>query len=63
MGAVEALREADGAPSGTSSIETISWHYGAQAVVVSIDPRRVYVADPAACRHPCTRTASPGGRP
>lgn len=30
--------------SGTSSIEQISKHYGAQAVVVSIDPKRVYVS-------------------
>ena len=30
--------------SGASSIEQISKHYGAQAVVVSIDPKRVYVA-------------------
>lgn len=29
--------------SGLSSIELISKHYGAQAVVVSIDPKRVYV--------------------
>ena len=32
--------------SGKSSIEQISNHYGAQAVVVSIDPKRVYVNDP-----------------
>ncbi|KAL0071912.1 Histidine biosynthesis bifunctional protein hisB [Marasmius tenuissimus] len=31
---------------GTSAIETIAHAYGRQAVVVSIDPRRVYVNDP-----------------
>lgn len=35
-----------GKKSGTSSIETISEVYGAQAVVISIDPRRVYVRSP-----------------
>ncbi|KAF8680152.1 phosphate synthase [Rhizoctonia solani] len=32
---------------GTSPMETISHVYGRQAVVVSIDPRKVYVTDPA----------------
>ena len=38
-------REATGEPalSGTTAIETISEGYGSQAVVVSIDPKRVYV--------------------
>lgn len=39
---VEALLK-DGKPTGKSGIETISQAYGSQAVVVSIDPRRVYV--------------------
>ena len=43
--AAEALVR-DGAPTGTSAIEQISQVYGRQAVVVSIDPRRVYVSDP-----------------
>ena len=34
--------------------------YGAQAVVVSIDPRRVYVADPADTERPTAKTAYPG---
>ncbi|KAK9790518.1 hypothetical protein WJX73_005965 [Symbiochloris irregularis] len=46
--------------SGNTSIEQISWAYGAQAVVVSIDPRRVYVADPSATERPCVRTKLPG---
>jgi len=33
----------EGKPSGDSSIEQISKVYGAQAVVVSIDPKRVYI--------------------
>ncbi|KAH7913015.1 hypothetical protein BJ138DRAFT_1134382 [Hygrophoropsis aurantiaca] len=44
--AVEKLRAAGGKEDGTSAIEAISKAYGIQAVVVSIDPRRVYV-DPA----------------
>ena len=35
-----------GKKDGTTSIEQISAVYGKQAVVVSIDPRRVYVTDP-----------------
>mmetsp|Transcript_132937 Transcript_132937/g.315044 ORF Transcript_132937/g.315044 Transcript_132937/m.315044 type:complete len:534 (-) Transcript_132937:100-1701(-) len=38
---------------GGSSIELISTKYGRQAVVVSVDPRRVYVADPKSCAHNC----------
>lgn len=34
--------------SGTTAIEQISSAYGNQAVVVSVDPKRVYVASPAA---------------
>lgn len=48
--AVEKLYASGTGPSwkgdGTSAIETIAHGYGSQAVVVSIDPRRVYV-DPA----------------
>lgn len=40
--AVEQLR-ANGKPFGTSAIEMIAHVYGRQAVVVSVDPRRVYV--------------------
>ena len=41
--AVEKLRANGNRPDGTSAIETISFVYGKQAVVVSVDPRRVYV--------------------
>ena len=40
--AVEELLKNGGAKSGKTGIETISYAYGAQAVVVSLDPRRVY---------------------
>lgn len=36
---------------GTSSIERISHVYGAQAVVVSVDPRRVYIDDEEKCSY------------
>ena len=45
---------------GSSSIEQISRVYGVQAVVVSIDPRRVYVPSPAATHHACISTSRPG---
>ncbi len=49
-----------GKPTGKSSIETISRVYGAQAVVISIDPRRVYVDSPAKVKHPVIETEIPG---
>lgn len=45
-----------GQKSGKSSIEQISYVYGAQAVVISVDPRRVYVKDNAATDHQCIKT-------
>ena len=42
--AVEKLRAANNVGDGASAIETISKVYGSQAVVVSIDPKRVYVS-------------------
>lgn len=47
VAAAEDLRAKGGSPSGETSIEQISRVYGAQAVVVSIDPRRVWLASPA----------------
>merc|ERR1711972_966459 len=44
--------------TGQSSIETISTKYGSQAVVVSVDPVRVYVASPGDTTH---ATAMVGG--
>jgi len=47
---------------GDTSIEQISDRYGKQAVVISIDPRRVYVADPSEAPDLCktVRTSIPG---
>jgi glutamine amidotransferase/cyclase len=47
---------------GDSAIEEISRVYGNQAVVISIDPRRVYVHSPEAATHPVIETAIPGPR-
>ncbi len=60
--AVETVLEvlARGGKDGTSSIEQIARVYGNQAVVISIDPRRVYVDSPAATRHFTVETATPG---
>jgi len=51
---------ARGGKDGSSSIEQIAQVYGNQAVVISIDPRRVYVDSPDATRHPTMETAVPG---
>ena len=49
--------------SGKTSIETISAAYGNQAVVVSVDPKRVYVRSPDQTPHHTipTKTAGPAG--
>merc|ERR1712194_235876 len=39
--------------TGTSSVEQISTKYGSQAVVISVDPRRKYVADLSGTTHAC----------
>lgn len=46
--------------TGKTAIETISEAYGAQAVVVSVDPKRVYVASPEATSHATIKTSIPG---
>jgi glutamine amidotransferase/cyclase len=51
-----------GRATGRSSIEQISEVYGNQAVVISIDPRRVYVASPDEVPHHVVATAFPGPR-
>ncbi|KAJ1727120.1 Histidine biosynthesis bifunctional protein hisB, partial [Coemansia biformis] len=46
---------------GTTAIEQIAARYGRQAVVISVDPRRVYVRSPAdAAGHHVIRTEFPG---
>ena len=49
-----------GKKGGKSAIEQISWVYGSQAVVISIDPRRVYVKSPDETAHPVIETSQPG---
>lgn len=45
---------------GNTAIEQISKAYGNQAVVVSVDPKRVYVPKPDATRHATVKTSYPG---
>ncbi|MGL1932476.1 MAG: imidazole glycerol phosphate synthase subunit HisF [Desulfotalea sp.] len=45
-----------GKKTGQSSIESISNVYGAQAVVISVDPRRIYVKSPQDTSHNCLKT-------
>ncbi len=49
-----------GVKTGVSSIEQISNVYGAQAVVISVDPRRVYVQSPDETDHVTIKTTTPG---
>ncbi len=49
-----------GIQTGKSSIEQISVVYGAQAVVISVDPRRVYVQNPEETEHTTIKTTVPG---
>lgn len=46
--------------SGKTAIETISEAYGAQAVVVSVDPKRVYVKSPEDTMHNTIQTSTRG---
>lgn len=49
-----------GIASGKTAIEEISRVYGSQAVVISIDPRRVYVASPQTVNRQVIPTNTPG---
>ncbi|UCD32948.1 MAG: imidazole glycerol phosphate synthase subunit HisF [Desulfobacterales bacterium] len=49
-----------GKKTGRSSIEQISRVYGDQAVVVSIDPRRIYIASPNQVKHQVIETVIKG---
>jgi glutamine amidotransferase/cyclase len=49
-----------GRRTGRSSIEEISRVYGNQAVVISIDPRRVYISSPEGVKHHVIETGFPG---
>lgn len=48
--------------TGKTSIESISKAYGNQAVVISVDPRRVYVSNPNDTGHHTLKTTVPGPR-
>lgn len=56
----EAFYAAGGKAQGHSSIEQISIVYGNQAVVISVDPRRVYVSNPDETSHNTIKTEFPG---
>jgi imidazole glycerol-phosphate synthase len=56
---VEQVR-ARGGGDGTSAIEQIAQLYGNQAVVISVDPRRVYVSSPDDTDRHVIETAIPG---
>ncbi|KAF2794063.1 imidazole glycerol phosphate synthase HisHF [Melanomma pulvis-pyrius CBS 109.77] len=46
--------------SGSTAIESISSAYGNQAVVISVDPRRVYISSPGSTPHHTIKTKTPG---
>lgn len=46
--------------TGETSIETIAAAYGNQAVVVSVDPKRVYVKSPSDTKHHAVKVSRPG---
>lgn len=62
VAAVEEVIALGGTPTGKSAIEQIARVYGNQAVVVSIDPRRVYVESPDDVPHTVIETAFVGPR-
>jgi imidazole glycerol-phosphate synthase len=45
---------------GNTAIEQISSAYGNQAVVVSVDPKRVYISEPTETKHNTIQTKYPG---
>ncbi|CCD25532.1 imidazoleglycerol-phosphate synthase NDAI_0F02140 [Naumovozyma dairenensis CBS 421] len=57
--AAEKFYELGGRGDGTSPIETISKAYGAQAVVISVDPKRVYVDSPNDTKNKTFKTELP----
>lgn len=60
--AAEKFYELDGHGDGTSPIETISKAYGAQAVVISVDPKRVYVDGPESTKHKTFQSKHPNAK-
>ncbi|KAI9683653.1 MAG: Histidine biosynthesis bifunctional protein hisB [Trizodia sp. TS-e1964] len=58
--AVEEYYKSGKVPSGKTAIETIAAAYGRQAVVISVDPKRVYVSSPKDSKFHTIKTAYPG---
>lgn len=58
--AAEEYMQNKNSSNGSSCIEQISKVYGAQAVVISIDPKRVYVQSPNDTHHHTVKTAKKG---
>lgn len=58
--AAEKYYESGQKKDGTTAIETIAKAYGAQAVVISVDPRRVYVASPSDTKHHTVKVSQTG---
>lgn len=56
----EAYYQNDGKASGESAIEKISAAYGNQAVVISVDPRRIHVKSPKETTHHTLKTRHAG---
>ena len=56
VAAAEEYLESGKRLSGTTAIETISAAYGNQAVVVSVDPKRVYIKSPNETNHHAIQT-------
>ncbi len=55
-----AYYKSGGKKTGSSCVEQISRVYGNQAVVISVDPHRVYVDTPDGTKHHTFKTAHPG---
>lgn len=60
--AAEKFYALGGHGDGTSPIETISKAYGAQAVVISVDPKRVYVDSPSDTKNKTFKTKFPDSK-
>ncbi|KAI9350364.1 hypothetical protein BD770DRAFT_326662 [Pilaira anomala] len=56
----ENFYKSGGKLTGTTAIETIAEAYGSQAVVISVDPRRVYVKDPSETTHHTVKNSKLG---
>jgi len=58
--AAEDYISSGGVLTGKTAIETIAAAYGQQAVVISVDPKKVYAPSPEAVRHHVIKTKYPG---